>query len=159
MTSDRIKALARGRRDAVAHVGYARVTASHQTLHEEHDQLKAAGVSRIFNDVMTASSRSAGSAGSGEDRPGLEALFAYTRAGDTVTVVALDRLGRSLSGIVATIERIDRAGLSLVSLREGADFSTPIGKSFLRIFASLARYQRDLSTERAASAPRCPGPR
>ncbi len=149
MATDRIKALARGRRDAVANVGYARVGSSHQRLDEQHDELKSAGVSRIFSDVMIAS---AGTSRSGDDRPGLEALFAYTRAGDTVTVVALDRLGRSLSGIVTTIEHIDKAGLILVSLRDGADFSTAIGKSFLGIFASLAQYERDLIAERAAAA-------
>jgi DNA invertase Pin-like site-specific DNA recombinase len=127
----------------MASLGYARVSTSHQTLDQQHDALKGAGVDRIFDDVMS---------GARNDRPGLEALLQYAREGDTVTVVALDRLGRSLSGIVKTVEILQKRGILLCSLREKADFSTPIGQCFLGIFASLAQYERDLINERATAA-------
>ncbi len=60
-----------------------------------------------------------------EDRPGLAALSNYVRAGDTAVVVALDRLGRSLSGVIRTVETLTAAGVLLRSLREGIDYSTP----------------------------------
>jgi DNA invertase Pin-like site-specific DNA recombinase len=124
-------------------LGYARVSTSHQTLDQQHDALTAAGVERIFDDVMS---------GTRDDRPGLAALLGYAREGDTVTVVALDRLGRSLSGIVKTVEDLHARGILLRSLREGIDYSTAVGRMVAGIFASLAEYERTLINERAAAA-------
>jgi DNA invertase Pin-like site-specific DNA recombinase len=124
-------------------LGYARVSTAHQTLDQQHDALRAAGVDRIFDDKMS---------GAREDRPGLRALLDYAREGDTVTVVALDRLGRSLSGIIKTIEDLHGRGILLRSLREGIDYSTPVGRMVAGIFASLAEYERTLINERAAAA-------
>src|ERR1700716_1194616 len=44
---------------------------------------------------------------------------AYARDGDTVVVAALDRLGRSLAGIMRTVETLRERGVMLRSLREG----------------------------------------
>jgi len=90
--------------------------------------------------------------GARDDRPGLAALLAYARPGDTVVVAALDRLGRSLSGVIRTIETLTKAGVALRSLREGIDYSTPTGRMLAGIFAALAEYERDLMHERAAAA-------
>jgi DNA invertase Pin-like site-specific DNA recombinase len=124
-------------------LGYARVSTSHQTLDQQHDALRAEGIERIFDDVMS---------GTRDDRPGLAALLSYAREGDTVTVVALDRLGRSLSGIVKTVEDLHKRGILLRSLREGIDYSTAVGRMVAGIFASLAEYERALINERAAAA-------
>lgn len=123
-------------------IGYARVSTEHQSLDQQHDTLTAAGAQRIFTDHAS---------GIRDDRPGLAALLDYARAGDTVIVVALDRLGRSLSGIIRTIETLTEAGVLLRSLREGIDYSTT-GRMLAGIFAALAAYERDLIHERAAAA-------
>lgn len=68
-------------------VGYARVSTGHQSLDGQHDALKAAGVDRIFDDVMS---------GARSHRRGLTAALDYVREGDTLVVPARDRLGRSL---------------------------------------------------------------
>lgn len=73
------------------------------------------------------------------------------RAGDTVVVVALDRLGRSLSGVIRTVETLAEAGVLLRSLREGIDYSAPTGRMLAGIFAALAGYERELMHERAAA--------
>jgi DNA invertase Pin-like site-specific DNA recombinase len=127
----------------MASLGYARVSTSHQTLDQQHDALTAAGVERIFEDKMS---------GTRDDRPGLADLLNYAREGDTVTVVALDRLGRSLSGIIRTIETLQQRGVALRSLREGIDYSTAVGKMMAGIFSVLAEYERTLINERAAAA-------
>ena len=69
-----------------------------------------------------------------------------------VVVTALDRLGRSLTGVIATIESLIDAGVLLRSLREGIDYSTPTGKMLAGIFAALASYERELMHERASAA-------
>jgi len=129
----------------VATIGYCRVSTDHQSLDAQRDPLQAAGCERIFTDQLT---------GASQDRPGLRAVFDFARSGDLVVVVALDRLGRSLSGVIRTLEELAGAGVLLRSLREGIDYSTPAGKMLAGIFAALAGYERDLMHERAAAARR-----
>ncbi|NCC94659.1 MAG: recombinase family protein [Opitutae bacterium] len=76
-------------------VGYAGV--SHQSLEAQTDALTAAGCERIFSDKLS---------GALADRPGLARLLDYVRPGDTVVVLALDRLGWSLSGVIRTVETL-----------------------------------------------------
>jgi DNA invertase Pin-like site-specific DNA recombinase len=127
----------------VSIVGYARVSTGHQSLDQQRDALAAAGCERVFSDKLS---------GVREDRPGLAALLDYVRPGDTVVVIALDRLGRSLSGVIRTVETLTEAGVLLRSLREGIDYSTPTGRMLAGIFAALAGYERELMHERAAAA-------
>ena len=127
----------------VAVVGYARVSTDHQLLDQQRDALSAAGCERVFADQMS---------GVREDRPGLVALLDNVHDGDVVVVVALDRLGRSLSGVIRTIETLTEAGVLLRSLREGIDYSTATGRMLAGIFAALAAYERELMHERAAAA-------
>ena len=68
-------------------------------------------------------------------------------------MVALDRLGRSLSGVIRTLDDLTAADVLLRSPQEGIDYATPAGKMLAGIFAALAGYERDLMHERAA-APR-----
>lgn len=79
-------------------------------------------------------------------------MLDYVRAGDTIVVAALDRLGRSLSAVIRTVERLTQTGVLLRSLREGIDYSTPTGRMLAGIFAALAEYERELMHERAAAA-------
>lgn len=69
-------------------LGYARISTSDQDLEVQRRRLREeAGAIRIFEDVIS---------GKSFDRPGLAELLDYSRAGDVVCVVRLDRLGRSL---------------------------------------------------------------
>jgi DNA invertase Pin-like site-specific DNA recombinase len=124
-------------------LGYARVSTSHQTLDQQTDALTAAGCERIFTDKMS---------GTRDDRPGLSALLDYARDGDTVVVLSLDRLGRSLAGIIKTVATLHERGILLRSIREQIDYSTPTGRMVAAIFAVLAEYERELINERAAAA-------
>ncbi|HEY8717072.1 recombinase family protein [Pengzhenrongella sp.] len=119
------------------------MSTDHQSLDQQLDALNEVGCERIFTDHLS---------GAREDRPGLVALLGYIRDGDTVVVVALDRLGRSLSGVIRTIETLTEAGVLLKSLREGIDYSTATGRMLAGIFAALAGYERELMHERAAAA-------
>jgi len=123
-------------------LGYVRVSTDKQSLTQQLDALRALGVERIFQDKMS---------GALHDRPGLDALLAYARPGDSVTVVALDRLGRSMSHVLRTVEDLQQRGIIVVSLRENLDLSTPIGTFVAGIMVSLAQYERSLIAERAAA--------
>jgi DNA invertase Pin-like site-specific DNA recombinase len=127
----------------MTHLGYVRVSTTQQTLDQQFDALTAAGVERFYADEMS---------GAVDERPGLRALIEYARPGDVVTVVALDRLGRSLPSIIKTIDDLQARGILIRSLREGVDFSTAVGRMVAGIFASLAEYERSLIKERVAAA-------
>ena len=80
-------------------IGYTRVSTVAQTLDQQNEALGAAGVTKVFSDVMS---------GARDDRPGLAALMEYVREGDTVVVWKLDRLGRNMLHILQTVKELDR---------------------------------------------------
>ncbi|MDQ0725697.1 recombinase family protein [Microbacterium sp. W4I20] len=125
--------------------GYVRVSTRRQTVDQQMDALLAAGVpaDNIYGDVIS---------GAKWDRDGLSDLRKLLRSGDTLVVVALDRLGRSLSEMVKLLDWIVSEGIELRSLREGIDLTTPTGRMLAGIFASLAEYERALILERAEAA-------
>jgi DNA invertase Pin-like site-specific DNA recombinase len=127
----------------VALLGYARVSTDRQSLDQQHDALTTAGVEKVFSDKRS---------GARDDRAGLAALLDYSRDGDVVVVVALDRLGRSLSGIIRTIEALTEQGVALRSLRESIDTTTAVGRMLTGVFGALAGYERTLINERSAAA-------
>jgi len=78
----------------MALIGYARVSTADQNLALQHDALLRAGCERTFDDQAS---------GARTDRPGLAEALAYLRAGDTLVVWKLDRLGRSMSHLIAQV--------------------------------------------------------
>lgn len=123
------------------HIGYVRVSTVAQTLDQQQCVLEAAGVAKIFSDTMS---------GARDDRPGLAELMAYVRAGDTVVVWKLDRLGRNMIHILQTVKELTDRGVTLVSVTDGIDSSTPAGRMMIGVLGSLAEYERDLAKERTA---------
>ena len=121
--------------------GYTRVSTVAQTLHQQHDALKAAGASKIYSDTMS---------GARDDRPGLAALMDQLRAGDTVVVWKLDRLGRNILHVLDTVKALTEMGVTLVSTSDGIDSSTAAGRMMIGVLGSLAEYERELVNERTA---------
>lgn len=122
-------------------IGYTRVSTVSQTLDQQNEALAAAGVTKVFSDVMS---------GARDDRPGLAALLEYVREGDTVVVWKLDRLGRNTLHILETVKALTDRGVTLVSTSDGIDSSTPAGRMMIGILGSLAEYERELVKERTA---------
>lgn len=122
-------------------IGYTRVSTVTQTLDQQNDALDAAGVTKVFSDVMS---------GARDDRPGLAELMTYVREGDTVVVWKLDRLGRNMLHILQTVKALTERGVTLVSTSDGIDSSTPAGRMMIGVLGSLAEYERELIKERTA---------
>jgi DNA invertase Pin-like site-specific DNA recombinase len=74
----------------------------------------------------------------------------YIRAGDTVVVWKLDRLGRNMLHILQTVKELTDRGVTLVSTSDGIDSSTPAGRMMIGVLGSLAEYERELINERTA---------
>lgn len=122
-------------------IGYTRVSTVTQTLDQQNGALASAGVAKVFSDVMS---------GARDDRPGLAELLAYVREGDTVVVWKLDRLGRNMLHILQTVKALTERGVTLVSVTDGIDSSTPAGRMMIGVLGSLSEYERELIKERTA---------
>ena len=72
----------------------------------------------------------------------------WMREGDTLVVWRLDRLGRSLPQLVATVRRLEEKGFGLRSLTEGIDTASTSGTLVFHVFGALAQFERDLIRER-----------
>jgi DNA invertase Pin-like site-specific DNA recombinase len=63
------------------------------------------------------------------DRPGLQAALDFARAGDTVLVWRLDRLGRSLRHLIKMVAQLNEQGVGFCSLQEAIDTTTSGGEN------------------------------
>src|SRR4051794_19467070 len=109
-------------------LGYARVSTIEQNEDMQRDALAAAGCDRIYVD------KASGKLG---PRPALDTMLDHLRTGDTVVVWRLDRLGRSLRHLIEIFADLDDRGVSVRSLTESIDTSTPGGRLIFHVFASL----------------------
>jgi DNA invertase Pin-like site-specific DNA recombinase len=91
-----------------------------------------------------------GISGTKERRPSLDRLVADARRGKFrfLIVAAIDRLGRNARHLLNLIDELNGYGVSLISLRESIDLSTPMGKAALAILSAVAQLERDLISER-----------
>src|SRR5579863_5179872 len=84
-----------------AKIGYACVSVYDRNLHSQVSALEKAGCERVFREMSWAPNRL---------RPELRRMLRELRPGDTVVVLALNRLARSTRDLLDTAERINRAG-------------------------------------------------
>ncbi len=120
-------------------IGYARVSTEDQNLDLQLQALDNAHCERVFSDKKT---------GSRNDRPGLEDGLSHLRAGDTLIVWKLDRLGRTVKGLVDLVTELESRAINFKSLTEGIDTTSSAGRFFFHIMASLAQMERELTIER-----------
>jgi hypothetical protein len=125
-------------------IGYARVSIEDQHLDLQHDAQTRAGCARTFEDRRS---------GAKVDRTGLAAALDYARSGDSLVVWRLDRLGRSLSDLIALVRRMEEAGVQLRSLTEGIDTSATNGKLTFHLFAALTEFERAQAPALARAMP------
>lgn len=120
-------------------VGYARGSRGDPNTAGQLQRLKRAGAVRLFEDVDL---------GHGVKRPGLAELLAAARSGDTLVVVRLDRLGRSLAELLKTVRIVRERGLRLLSLDEEIDTGSHGGEMIFDAFEAVGHFERSLSKER-----------
>jgi len=118
-----------------------------QSLDLQRDALIEAGVQRrqLYEDQVS---------GKAERRPGLDQCLKALRAGDTLVVWKLDRLGRDLRHLVNIIHDLTGRGVGFRVLSgQGAtiDTTTAAGKLVFGIFAALAEFERELIRERTVA--------
>lgn len=118
-------------------IGYARVSSREQsTASQMHSIGERYNVSKWFSDDAVSGVVKA------LERPGFKALFEYVREGETLVVAAIDRLGRDTVDVLETVQALQEKGVTVISLREGFDLSTPIGKAMLTMLAAVGELER-----------------
>src|ERR1700676_5490125 len=120
-------------------VGYARVSTEEQGTDPQLDELRAAGCETVLEEYASGADRS---------RPVLARLLREIRSGETLVVVRLDRLARSVSHLLAVIEQLEANGAHFRSLHDPIDTSTPQGMFSLQVLGAVAQLERALIAER-----------
>ncbi|TJZ89622.1 recombinase family protein [Paracoccus gahaiensis] len=120
-------------------IGYARVSTEDQTPLPQVQALTAAGCSRIHEEQASGGDRA---------RPVLTRLLEQVRKGDTLVVVRIDRLARSLSHLLEVIERLEAKGAFFRSIEDPIDTASPQGKFTLQVLGAAAEFERALIRER-----------
>lgn len=140
-------------------IAYVRVSTDDQTTENQRRTIESRyRVSKWFAEEGVSGAVPAA------QRPAMSALLAYAREGDTVVVVAIDRLGRNTIDVLSTVESLREKGVAIVSLREGFDLSTPAGKLMLTMLSAVAELEREnlkarqmAGIERARAEGKCLG--
>lgn len=124
-------------------IGYARVSAPGQDLSPQLDALRAAGCECTFSDK---------SSGSNATRTGFADALVRARSGDVIVVSKLDRLGRTMKGLVDLSVDLANRGVGLKSLTDGIDTGGSAGELVFQLMAAMAEMERGLIRERTAAA-------
>ena len=120
-------------------IGYARVSTEDQTPVPQAQALKAAGCAEIHEEHASGGDRA---------RPVLGRVLERVRKGDTLVVMRIDRLARSLSHLLEVIERLEAKGAFFRSIQDPIDTASPQGKFTLQVLGAAAEFERALIRER-----------
>ncbi|MBA8667715.1 recombinase family protein [Holosporaceae bacterium 'Namur'] len=122
-------------------IGYARVSSNNQDLELQKQRLLDAGCKRIFSESVS---------GKDNNRTELMAMIESLREGDIVVVYKIDRIARSLKGLIEIIELLNGKDVDLVSLDSGdkVDTTSPMGKAFFQVAGVFAELERAMINAR-----------
>jgi putative DNA-invertase from lambdoid prophage Rac len=126
---------------------YARVsTHDQQTLGLQSEAMAA----YIKNRGWVATRRIEDVGSGSKERPGRESLLmaARRREIDVIVVWRLDRWGRSVADLMATLGEMTELGVGFVSLTEALDLTTPSGRALAGMLAIFAEFEREILRER-----------
>lgn len=95
-----------------------------------------------------------GISGSKDRRPSLDEMVKDARSGKfkILVIYSIDRLARDVRHLLNLISELTQYGVSLISLRESIDLSTPYGQATLTILGAVAQLERELIRERIRNA-------
>jgi DNA invertase Pin-like site-specific DNA recombinase len=122
-------------------IGYARVSTTDQSLDIQLNALADAGCERVF--AEQASGRCA------SDREKLSLAIDFAREGDTLVVMRLDRLARSVADLHHIIERLASKKVAFKCINQtGVDTDTSSGRLMLAMLGAIAAFENDIRLER-----------
>ena len=121
-------------------VGYARVSTNDQHPEVQESRLLEAGCDKVFQDK--------GVSGKLASRPQWDACLAYLRPGDTLVIIRLDRIGRSVRHLCDIVINLGAQKVDLVVIEQGLDTTTAAGRMMFHVLSAMAEFESDLISER-----------
>lgn len=121
--------------------GYARVSTKGQELARQLDLLEKQHCDEILTEKMS---------GIKADRPELNRLKDKARAGDIIIIESFSRLGRSTKDLIELINYFQEKDISVVSLKENFDTTTPQGTLMMTVFQAFSQFERDIIVQRTS---------
>lgn len=140
-----------GKRQKVAL--YLRVSTHDQTTLNQRAELMAVATRREWDVVAVYEDAGVSGSKARDARPGLAELMAAAtqRKFDCVAAWSVDRLGRSLQDLVATLNDLQGAGVGLYLHQQALDTGTPSGRAMFSMCGVFAEFERALIRERVMS--------
>ena len=122
-------------------IGYARISSNTQDLELQRQELLKAGCEKIFSESAS---------GKDNNRTELIKMISSLRTKDIVVVYKIDRIARSLKGLIEIVELLKEKKVDLVSLDSGdrVDTTSPMGKAFFQIAGVFAELERGMINAR-----------
>jgi DNA invertase Pin-like site-specific DNA recombinase len=129
---------------------YLRVSTDGQTTDNQRLALEAVAQQRGWTVAAVYDDNGISGAKGRDKRPGLDTLLRdATRAKfDVVMAWALDRLGRSLADLIATLQTLEGASVDLFLHQQAIDTTTPAGRMFFHVCGAFAEFERELIRSR-----------
>ncbi len=123
----------------MVNIAYTRVSTILQHEARQTEALEKFNIDKWFVEKISAKDT---------NRPQFQAMLDYARKGDTIYILSLDRLCRSLLDLLQTTKTLQERGINLVSLKENIDLSTPTGRLMLALIGSISEFERANLLER-----------
>jgi DNA invertase Pin-like site-specific DNA recombinase len=132
---------------------YARVSTGGQTVENQLRELRAVAERHDWQIVAEFSDKGISGAKGREQRPGLDKLLQAVarREVDIVLSWSVDRLGRSLQGLLSFLAELHAKGVDLYLHQQGLDTSTPAGKALFQMMGVFSEFERAIIRERVRS--------
>ncbi|VTX60579.1 recombinase family protein [uncultured Aggregatibacter sp.] len=133
----------------MAKIGFARVSTLQQDLNEQIRILQEYGCKKIFSGKHSGVSI--------KNKEQLDELLNYIREGDVVVVTKLDRLGRSLTQCLNTLELFKKRKVGFIAIQQGINTQTqdnPMGTALIQLLGIFAELERSFIVERTQEGKR-----
>ena len=115
-------------------IGYERVSTETQSTLRQEDMMLSQNLDAVVVEKESGKTR---------DRPKLKKMLASVQEGDVVIIESISRLSRSTRDFLNILDELQKKGVTLISLKENLDTTTPTGRFMVNIFASIAQLERE----------------
>ena len=129
---------------------YLRVSTKGQSVENQRLELEAVAAHRGWAVVATYQDAGISGANGRDKRPGFDRLLkdATRRQFDLIGAWSVDRLGRSLQDLVASLGELHAVGVDVYLHQQAVDTTTPAGKALFQMMGVFAEFEREIIRER-----------
>jgi DNA invertase Pin-like site-specific DNA recombinase len=135
---------------------YVRVSTDKQTVENQVAALRQIAERRGWQVIEQYGDAGISGAKGRDGRPGLDQMLkdASRRKFDVIMAWAIDRLGRSLIDLLATIQTLEACGVDLYLDQQSIDTTTPAGKLMFQVCGAFAEFERSMIQQRVRAGLR-----